>query len=96
MWLDHPRRVVMRRVVGRTIRRGVLREELWHGNRERPSTWLRWNPEDNIVRWAWTNHAVVRERMTERIAEGWPVLGLSGQRAVDAWLLSLGGRSLTA
>ncbi|WP_447943576.1 hypothetical protein [Microbacterium aurum] len=37
VWIDHPRRVVMRRVVGRTIRRALTREELWHGNRERPS-----------------------------------------------------------
>src|SRR5690349_14871361 len=32
VWLDLPRRVVTRRVVVRTLRRGILREELWHGN----------------------------------------------------------------
>ena len=33
VWLDPPRRVVMRRVVSRTLRRVVTREELWNGNR---------------------------------------------------------------
>ena len=35
VWLDYPIWVVQRRLFWRTIRRGVLREELWHGNRER-------------------------------------------------------------
>ena len=34
VWLDYPRRTVMARVVRRTLRRGLLRTELWHGNRE--------------------------------------------------------------
>lgn len=88
VWLDHPRRVVMRRVIGRTVRRGVMREELWHGNRERPSSWFRWRPEENIVRWAWTDHPVMRARMIERIDAGWPVIRLRGQKEVDAWLAS--------
>lgn len=96
VWLDHPRSTVMRRVVLRTLRRGILREELWHGNRERVADWLRWDPERNIVRWAWTSHPGVRARMLERIADGVPVVRLSGQREVDAWLsaLSRNGRSV--
>ncbi|SFI16694.1 MULTISPECIES: toxin [Microbacterium] len=89
VWLDHPRRTVMRRVIGRTLRRGILQEELWHGNRERVRDWVRWEPERNIVRWAWTNHPVTRERMLQRIADGVPVVRLRGQREVDAWLSSL-------
>jgi adenylate kinase family enzyme len=96
VWLDHPRRVVMRRVIARTLRRGIRREELWHGNRERVSSWLRWDPERNIVRWAWTNHPVMAERMRARIADGVPVVRLRGQREVDAWLaaVSADGRSV--
>lgn len=89
VWLDHPRRTVMRRVIGRTLRRGILQKELWHGNRERVRDWVRWEPEHNIVRWAWTNHPVTRERMLQRIADGVPVVRLRGQREVDAWLSSL-------
>lgn len=98
VWLDHPRRVVMRRVIVRTLRRGILREELWHGNRERVSSWLRWDPHQNIVRWAWTNHPVVTERLEARLAAGEPIVRLRDQRAVDAWLagLSVPGRNVEA
>lgn len=89
VWVDHPRRVVMRRVIARTVRRGILREELWHGNRERISTWLRWAPEQNIMRWAWTDYPRVRERLQGAIARGEAIVHLRGQRAVDAWLASL-------
>ena len=34
VWLDLPRRVWVPRLVRRTVRRVVLREELWNGNRE--------------------------------------------------------------
>lgn len=90
VWLDHSRTLVMTRILRRTLSRGIRRTELWHGNRERASTWLRWDPERNILRWAWTQHAVVGERMRERTAAGMPVLRLSGQRDVDRWLATLG------
>ncbi|GAA3911250.1 toxin [Microbacterium invictum] len=89
VWVDHPRRVVMWRVITRTVRRGIHREELWHGNRERISTWLRWNPEENIIRWAWTSYARVQQRMRDRIDAGDRIIHLRGQREVDAWLASL-------
>ena len=89
VWLDHSRPRVMSRMVRRTLRRGILREELWHGNRERASMWMRMDPEKNIVRWAWVQHPIVRERMTRRLADGDPVIRLSGQREVDGWLSSL-------
>jgi len=89
VWVDHPRPVVMARVIRRTLRRGILREELWHGNRERPRSWLKWEPEDNIIRWAWTTHPTMIRRMEARIAAGDPVVRLRGQREVDAWVRSL-------
>lgn len=89
VWLDHPRHVVMRRILARTLRRGLTREELWHGNRERPASWLRWAPEHNIVRWAWVQHPVIRARMEAAIAAGAPVVRLAGQREADAWIAGL-------
>lgn len=89
VWLDHTKARVMSRIVRRTLRRGILREELWHGNRERPSSWLKRDPEENIMRWSWVQHPVIRLRMTERIADGWPIVRLSGQHEVDAWVSSL-------
>src|SRR6266508_2350063 len=35
VWLDLPRHAVMRQVIWRTLRRAMLRAELWNGNRER-------------------------------------------------------------
>lgn len=88
VWLDHSRVRTMARVVARTLRRGVTREELWHGNRERPATWLSRSTDDNIMLFAWRQHPAQRELMALRAADPhW--LRLSGQRAVDAWLASL-------
>ncbi len=61
--LDLPRRIVMSRVVRRSVYRALTRRELWNGNRERLRNLARWDPEDNIIRWAWVRHAVHRERL---------------------------------
>ena len=89
VWLDHPRRMIIRRAIARTVRRGITREELWHGNREDLRNLLSRSPERNIVRWAWTSHPALTARMEARIAAGDPVIRLRGQREVDAWLSSL-------
>ena len=60
VWLDYPRPLVMARVLRRTVGRGLLRRELWNGNRERLSSLVRRAPEDNIVLWAWTRHEAYR------------------------------------
>lgn len=50
IFLDYPRRLVMWRVVTRTLRR----EELWHGNRESMLNAL--FSRDSIIRWSWNAH----------------------------------------
>lgn len=60
--LDLDKGVVMRRVVARTLRRVVRREELWNGNREPWRNLYAWDPERNIIRWSWTRHHVYRDR----------------------------------
>ncbi len=35
LWLDYPYRVVRGRLMRRTLARGILRRELWNGNREK-------------------------------------------------------------
>lgn len=62
VWLDIPRATVMRRLVWRTLRRAVTREELWNGNREPVGGMFRLNPRHNIVRWSWTHHAECTSR----------------------------------
>ena len=62
VWLDPPRRTVMRRVVLRTLRRAITREQLWNGNREPLTNFYRLDPEQNLIRWAWTQYPEYIER----------------------------------
>jgi adenylate kinase family enzyme len=62
VWLDLPRRLVMRRVILRTLRRAITREALWNGNREPLTNFYRLDPEENIIRWAWVKYATYVER----------------------------------
>jgi len=68
--LDLPRRVVIRRIIRRTLRRAWTRQELWNGNRESWLNIFRWNPERSIIRWSWTSYPRVQERLRwiERLA----------------------------
>nr|CAC80912.1 NikN protein [Streptomyces tendae] len=60
VWLDLPRRTVMRRVLLRSVVRAATGRELWHGNRETWRSMLR-NPR-HPLRWAWSQHATRRPR----------------------------------
>jgi adenylate kinase family enzyme len=90
IWLDLPRRVVMQRVVARTLRRAITRERLWNGNREPLSNFYRLDPERSIIRWAWVKHPEYVERY--RAAERDPATAhlrfvrLASQAEVDAFL----------
>ncbi|MFK0283045.1 adenylate kinase [Streptomyces sp. NPDC090499] len=53
VWLDCPRRVVMPRVLRRSVRRTVTREALFGGNRE---TWSGWLSREHPAWWAWSQH----------------------------------------
>ena len=66
VWLDPPRHTVMRQVVVRTVSRGVRRKELWNGNREDLRNLTKWDPDENIVRWAWTRFESTRSRYESR------------------------------
>jgi adenylate kinase family enzyme len=69
VWIDLPRTLVMRRIVGRTLRRAALRQELWNGNREPWSNWLTLDPERSIIMWSWTQHAKYRVRYTDAMID---------------------------
>jgi len=90
VWLDLPFRLTLVRVVRRTVRRRVLRQDLWHGNREAP-LWTLLTDRDHIVRWA------VRTRRTyavsvpqaERDHPHLTVVRLRTRRGVETWLARL-------
>lgn len=67
IWLDLPRPVVMWRVVTRTLRRTLLREELWNGNRESLRTAL--FDSESIVLWAWNTWPERRREYPDLLAE---------------------------
>lgn len=83
VWLDLQRSVVMRRVVARTLRRVVTREELWNGNREPWTNLYHLQPERNIVVWAWTRHGHTREKYEATMVDGtWAHLRVHRLRSV--------------
>ncbi len=69
VWLDPPRRTVMRQVAWRTVRRAVTRQELWNGNREPLSNFFSWDPERSVISWAWHSHAKYRARYLAAAAD---------------------------
>src|SRR5690349_1666603 len=62
VWLDLPYPLVLARVVRRTVRRRLRREELWNGNQEGPLHTFFTDPE-HIVRWSWQTRHQYRERV---------------------------------
>jgi len=68
VWLDLPRSTVVWRTAKRTIRRAVTRERLY-GNevREGWRNFTSWDPNRNIIRWAWIHHGVYREKFGPRL-----------------------------
>lgn len=93
VWLDPPRRVVMSRVIRRTLRRVVTREELWNGNKEPWSNLFNPKPEKNIIAWAWTRYRSTREKYERMSVDGtWShlqVVRLSDAQSATRFLESL-------
>jgi adenylate kinase family enzyme len=85
VWLDLPRRVWLPRLVSRTLRRVVLREELWNGNRES----LRgvFSGTDSLIRYALRNEPRRRQRYPRELAR-FRVARLRSQAEVDAFVRS--------
>ena len=81
VWLDLPKAVVMRRVVGRTLRRVAFREVLWNGNRERWRNLVRLDPEESIILWAWTRHGTYASRYGSLVDDRWIRLRSRGEVA---------------
>ena len=88
VWLDFPFvRVTLPRLIRRTIRRRLSREELWNGNIEAP-LWTVLSDREHIVRWA------IRSRRNytaavPRLSHEYPdliVVRLRSQQEAEAWL----------
>ena len=86
VWLDLPRRVWLPRLVWRTLRRAILREALWNGNRE--SLRGAFAHADSLIRYALANEASRRHRYPRDLA-GYRVARLRSPSEVDAFLRSV-------
>ncbi|MFF2847309.1 adenylate kinase [Streptomyces sp. NPDC058001] len=87
VWLDYPRRVVMPRVLRRSLRRTVLRERVFGGNRETTADWL---SRDHPAWSAWTGHAARRAEIGRRCPDPrfapLRVVRFGTPREADRWL----------
>jgi len=78
--IDLPKRVVMTRVVKRTLLRIMKREELWNGNRESWRNVLSRDPMRNIILWAWNTHEKYHEILPVKRGRLSGSTGLSSSR----------------
>lgn len=88
VFLDLPLRTALRRVLWRTLRRIVRREELWNTNRESLRMAL---SRDSIVWWVLTQHRTHRAKWPERLAPltHLRLVQLRSAREVRDWLQSI-------
>jgi adenylate kinase family enzyme len=87
VWLDLPMRVWLPRLLRRTARRVVRREELWNGNRERWRDVL--HPTNSVVVHALRTHRETRRTLEVELAR-FPLARLRSTADVDAFLRSVG------
>jgi adenylate kinase family enzyme len=66
IWLDYSAPLVFWRLLRRTLRRGIRREELWNGNRERLG--VNMLSRDGILAWFFRTHWRHRREKTEKLA----------------------------
>jgi adenylate kinase family enzyme len=69
IWLDLPKRTVMRRLIFRTLRRVAGRVELWNGNREHWRYFFTLDDEKSVIAWAWKTHRSLQERYATALAD---------------------------
>jgi adenylate kinase family enzyme len=93
VWLDLPRRTVMRSVIARTVRRFLTREVLWNGNREPLSNFYSIVPNDNVILWAWMKYPEFVQRYLDAMADprwrGINFVRLRSRAAARRWLESI-------
>jgi adenylate kinase family enzyme len=61
IWFNLKRRIVIYRILKRSILRSLVRKTLWNGNRESFLNLLKTDPYENVVLWSWTQHSRYRE-----------------------------------
>lgn len=91
LWLDLPfLTATLPRVIRRTLKRRLNREELWNGNVEGP-LYRFFTDREHIVRWAWSTRNKYRKLIPEVESEfaHLTVVRLRSQREIERWLSDL-------
>jgi adenylate kinase family enzyme len=86
VWLDLPLRVWLPRLLRRTARRIVRREELWNGNRETLRNVL--FSRDSLILFAFRQHLRRRRIYAAELAP-YTVVRLRSRREVEQWLATV-------
>ena len=96
VWLDYPLAVNLWRLLWRTLRRCLTREELWNGNRERFS--VNFASKESLFVWAVTTHGRRRREHAEHLARPehahLTVVRLRSPRATHRWLAQAIGEEM--
>ena len=92
VWLDFSLLVIMGRLLWRTLRRVVTREELWNRNRE---SWReQFFSRDSLLRWVLTTYRRRRRQIPEALSlpeyAHLAVVHLRSPRAARRWLATIG------
>jgi adenylate kinase family enzyme len=92
VWLDYPRRVLLPRVIRRSLARAISGEELWPGTGNR-ETFARWLDKEHPIRWTWDTFESARATRSalfasERLAHA-RRHRLRHPREAEAWLRTL-------
>lgn len=91
VWLDYSLPLVMARVIWRTLRRSLTREELWGGNRE--SLRMAFFSRDSIILWALQTYKRRRREYPLLVAQPeyahLELVRLRSPRATRFWLANL-------
>ncbi|MDE2861442.1 MAG: adenylate kinase [Chloroflexota bacterium] len=93
VWLNLPYRVVLWRLLWRTLRRVFTREELWNGNREEFRT--QFLSRDSLFRWQADSFRRIRRTIPAAVEQPehahLDVVVLRSPRGVRDWLAALAG-----
>jgi hypothetical protein len=82
VWLDLPLRTELRRLAYRTLRRWLLSERLWNGNRQTLKGAFR--GKDALIPWAIASHFRHRRLWPQKLAAR-PVVRLGSALEVESW-----------
>jgi adenylate kinase family enzyme len=90
IWLDYTLPIIMTRLLRRTLRRVITKEELWNGNRE---TWRILFSNDSIILWALTAYPKNRQQypilFKQSEYDHLKVVQMRSPKTTQAWLSSL-------